>query len=410
MILRGGRDGHYANQRSDDGKSHDGRIQDEGLRQKDGVDIVAPMPAGVRRAALASVALVMGGIALHAQSSAPPFDIYRDAIALYARTGDAGIALKPLLGWGKRDIEAAVADMIKRSDARDDAARIEAAAMLHLEIGVALAGVSPASAEVYLDLGSRLADDLVVPNEEVRRTLKPERLADIALFRTTWNGVAGSAFLSVSDAFRARPHLSRAQKITPKSAAILTLQGIADELDSAVDSPEDFLSAAAKGRAGSAWQSGGLRPGLLFTAEALFREALVHEPGYALAHIHLGRVQFFFDKPSEAAASLAAGTAAAQHPSHRYLAAMFTGALRQSQNDISGARQSFEEALALAPRSQSAIAATAYLDLITGRPDRAHSLVRDHLQSIDPDEAWWVHKNGTLDVAGLQWLRKQVRQ
>jgi tetratricopeptide (TPR) repeat protein len=102
----------------------------------------------------------------------------------------------------------------------------------------------------------------------------------------------------------------------------------------------------------------------------LYRRALSADPAYALAQIRLGRVEFLFKNMKAAAASLQKGSAAAEDPSHRYLAAMFMGAFLQEQRDLPGARVQFERALELAPRSQNAIVALAYVELISGRPDR----------------------------------------
>ena len=91
-----------------------------------------------------------------------------------------------------------------------------------------------------------------------------------------------------------------------------------------------------------------------FTAAAMF-ESL--RPDYALAQIRLGRVQYHLRNLKQASEWLTKGTAAAQDPGHKYLAAMFTGALLQEQKDLAGASAAFERALELAPRSQNAITA-----------------------------------------------------
>ena len=142
----------------------------------------------------------------------------------------------------------------------------------------------------------------------------------------------------------------------------------------------------------------------------MYRQALSSDPTYALAQIRLGRVEFLFKNMKAAALSLQKGSAAAQDPSHRYLAAMFMGAFMQEQKDLAGARAQFERALEIAPQSQSAIVALAYVELLSGRPDRAQALARGYLGTPNSDEAWWAFKNGTLDHAGLKWLRQRVRK
>ena len=88
---------------------------------------------------------------------------------------------------------------------------------------------------------------------------------------------------------------------------------------------------------------------------------------------------------------------------------MFTGALQESQKDLDGARQSYARALTTAPQSQHAVAALAFVDMMSGRLDRAERVARAYT-SATLDDAWWLHKTGVFDVEGLQWLRQHLRQ
>jgi tetratricopeptide (TPR) repeat protein len=363
------------------------------------VDTGAFMLAKSMRHAAAGVALLASATIAHAQAPATNA-VYRGAVGTYVKTGNAAIAVKPLLGWDRKALDLAVADTI----ATGDAGLIEAAAALHLEIGVAIAGISTPSSAGHFDLGSQLVDSLVPVNPDVRNNLSAERAAEIAKIRTTWFGVAGSAFLSVNDVIRARPFFARALKISPKSPAILTLLGTADEIDGAVQNPDDVESLTLKTRVART------RSGLLFEAERSYRQALAADPGYALAQIRLGRLQFLFKNLKQAREWLEKGSAGATDPAHRYLAAMFTGALLQEQQDLAGARAAFERALEVAPHSQNAIVGLAYVELMGGRPDRAQTLARGFLGTPNSDDSWWAFKNGTLDQGGLQWLRGRVRK
>jgi tetratricopeptide (TPR) repeat protein len=351
------------------------------------------------RYAAAASALVASTAIGHAQAEKTP-EVYRTAVATYVKTGDPAVAVRPLVGWDQKSLADAVNDTIKSGDGR----LTEAAALLHLEIGVAIAGISTPSSQGYLDLGSQLIDGIYPTNPEVVKNLSTGRLAEIAQVRATWYRVAGSAFLSVNDVFRARPFFAKALKITPASAPVLTLQGMADEIDGAVYNPDDVESLMMKRRAAQQ------RTRLLLSAEELYRRALSLDANYALAQIRLGRVEFLFKNMKAAAVSLQKGSDAAQDPSHRYLAAMFMGAFLQEQKDLAGARAQFERALELAPQSQSVVVALAYVELIAGRPDRAQALARGYLGTPNSDDAWWAFKNGTLDHAGLKWLRQRVRK
>ena len=352
-----------------------------------------------RHAAAGIALLASAAVSGRAQVVTPP-EVYRAAVATYVKTGDPAVAVKPLIGWDQKALADAVIDMIKSGDAGLN----EAAAVLHLEIGVAVAGISTASSLGHLDLGSQLIDGIQPTNSDVARNLSADRIAEIAKVRATWRGVAASAFLSVNDLDRARPFIAQALKITPGSAALLTLQGTADEIEGAGYNPDDVESLMMKRRASQ------LRTRFLLSAEQLYRQALSVDPAYPLAQIRLGRVEFLFRNMKAAAASLRKGSAAAEEPSHRYLAAMFMGAFLQEQNDLAGARAQFERALELAPRSQNAIVALAYVELIAGRPDRSQALARGYLETPNSDDVWWGVKNGTLDHAGLKWLRHRVRR
>lgn len=353
------------------------------------------------RSALAGVVLAwVAVLPLSAQNPAAKVDIYRQAVDTYLKTGDAYKAVDQLIGWNKTDIEAAV----KAVAATGDPKLIEAAALLHLEIGVAIVGISTPSAQGYFDLGVDLIDKLVPSNPDVRRELSVERRDEIARIRSTWLGVAASAFLAVTDPLGARPFLNKARGIAPKSPAILTLRGMVDEIDGESFNADDWDSLMMKTRVGRE------RARLLLLAQRLYEDALEIDPAYPLAQIRLGRVYHLFKNHKQAEAWLVKGRAAAVEASDRYVAAMFIGAFKQDQQDLAGAREAFEQALEVAPHSQNALVALSYVELMRGRPDNAQALVRGFLLSPPPDDVWWASKNGALDHAGLRWLRKRVRQ
>src|SRR5262245_56720850 len=80
--------------------------------------------------------------------------VYRAAVATYVKTGNPVAAFKSLFGWEQKALADAVAETIKAGDAGVN----EAAALLHLEIAVAIAGLSTASTQAHLELGARLID------------------------------------------------------------------------------------------------------------------------------------------------------------------------------------------------------------------------------------------------------------
>jgi tetratricopeptide (TPR) repeat protein len=354
------------------------------------------------RIAVAVALFACCSVSIRAQSS--PNEIYREAVATYAATGDAAKAVEKLTGWHRETLEAAVKDVVARHDPwrEKEAAFLEAAALLHLEIGIAVAGISTPSTQGHLELGELLVNSLVPKDPGVRETMNPLRQQEIARIRTVWHSVAGSAFLSVNDTTHARPFLGRANAISPRNAAVLTLLGTAEEIDGNFFNPDDWENLM-KVRVGRE------RTRVMFGAERLYRDALKADPDFTLAQIRLGRVMHLTGNIKEANTWLTRGFLSATEPSHQYLAAMFMGAFRQHEKDLDGAREAFETALEIAPRSQNAVVALAYVELISGRANRAQELARNYLMTPDSDDLWWASKNGALDFVGLRWLRKHVR-
>jgi len=347
-----------------------------------------------------TAAIVAAGVAIVTAVPAAQAgdEVYRKVIDDYRRTGAVATAVTPLLGWSPPQLELAVKSVI----ARADTAELEAAATLHLEIGIAVAGLNPASAVGYFDHASRLIA-ATLPPEAIRKGLSAERLTEIAEVQATVLRVAASVFLSLYDVRRARPLVTAARRIAPRSAAILCLAGTADEIDSGGYDPSVWDALAQRMRVGRE------RSRLLLLAENSYKKALAIDPGFALAHIRLGRVQFLQNNFREARTSLQAGRDLAREPRHKFLAALFMGTLQQTQNDLAGARQSFEQALAIMPQSQNAVAALSYVELMAGHTDRAQQISRD-FASATHDQAWWAYKTGALDLEGLQWLRQRSRK
>jgi tetratricopeptide (TPR) repeat protein len=335
---------------------------------------------------------------LLAQPGPTTTESYRAAVAEYLKSGDAAHSSRRLATLTPADLEPAVKAIIARADPRE----LEAAADLHLEIGIAVAGLSVSGAADYFAQGSRLVT-AILPPPAIRKGVSAERLEEMTLISSTWHRVAASAFLSINDVARARPLIVRARRIVPQSAALLTLLGTANEIDAGVHNPDLWDSLSSKTRTAHA------RSSTLLFAEESYKAALESDPTYALAWIRLGRVQFLQDNVKGAATSLERGAALAREPRHQFLAAMFMGALQESRNDLDGARQSYQRALDIVPQSQHAVAALAFVDLMSGRIDRAQRVARAYT-SAKLDDAWWVHKTGVFDLEGLQWLRQHLRQ
>jgi tetratricopeptide (TPR) repeat protein len=324
-------------------------------------------------------------------------ETYRAVIARYIATGSAAAAVKPLGGWSPKQAEAAVAAVIRRRES----AELEAAAALHLEIAIGVVGISLDGAKGYLDQGSRLIEK-VVP--EYPAGLSVPVREELALLLATWHRVAATVFLAIGDATLSRPLAAKAQRFGSKSAPIMTVVGMADEIDAGWHNVEEWDSVTQRTRASRN------RAAYLARAEEAYKNALDADPSYPLARIRLGRIQFLQGEPKRARESLERGTAEAQLPRHKFLAAMFTGDLLQAQKDLDGASRSFGSALAMAPHNQHAVAALSFVEMMAGRTDRAREVAQAYTGAGLDDDAWWMHRNGALDHEGLQWLRARIRK
>jgi len=327
-------------------------------------------------------------------SQAPtPYQTYRAVVEAYVKTGDVSRVVQPLQQWSGREFDEA----IKAAVAAKIPGELKAAAILHLEIGVALVGVNASVAGGHVSYGNELLDRWTATQPR----FSPSAVNDQKHFRGTWLAVAGSAFVAVKDSGRAKPLLNKALAAQPRSARTQTLLGTLKEFEASQFNPEDAPTISQRER------SRRERMVRLTLAEHDYRDAIGFDANYALAHIRLGRVLHLTGKPNEARASLDRGQTLASEPLPKYLSALFIGALQQEAHDVPAARRSFEQALVIAPNSQPAVVALAHLEVMAGRPDRANALAR-RLAAAAGAEPWWAFHNGGLDIAGLRWLREQA--
>src|SRR5690349_821225 len=110
------------------------------------------MSARIWRVGQAALVLALAAATAWAQTGL--VDHYQSAVDEYVRGGDISRAVQPLQEWKPQQFENAVREMI----ASKDRARMEAAAIFQLEIGVALAGLSSSSSHMHIGLGADLID------------------------------------------------------------------------------------------------------------------------------------------------------------------------------------------------------------------------------------------------------------
>jgi tetratricopeptide (TPR) repeat protein len=343
------------------------------------------------RFGILALAITMGVSVLRAQK-ADVVEIHRQALDVYTRTGDVTRAIVLIQQWKPDDFDRAVSSLA----ASGDVARMKAAAVLHLDLGVALIGLNTLAAKLHIDLGDHLLN-------KARDRLEERLRKDHDAFRAIYLAVAGSTFASVRDMQLGMPYVREAHDLAPDSAHVSTVFGIAHEVDADTYNPEDWQTLSQRERV---QREKIIRLG---RAERAYREALRQDEHYAIAAVRLGRVLHLSGKLQEARAALDRGVAEARGPFQEYVAALFMAALQQELKDASGARQSYERALAIVPTSQPAVVGLAHLELMSGRPDRAQELTRTFAARSVTD-TWWAYKEGALDLPGLAWLRERIRQ
>lgn len=321
-------------------------------------------------------------------AQAGPVDIYRTAVDTYVRSGNITRAVLPLQEWKPQLFEQAVRETI----ASKDRARMKAAAVFELEIGVALAGLASDTSHKHIDLGADLIDQ--------GRPFFGDAKGQSEAFRLSWYAVAGSVYVATKDLIRARPIVEKTRDLAPQSARAQTLMGSYYEVDAGLLNPDDWQTLSQRERLNRE------RLLRLTRAEDHYRNAVRIDEHYSRALTRLGRVLHLKNNLIEAEAFLERGLKEARHPSDQYLASLFTGALQFQKNDLPGARTSYERALAIIPASQTAVVALGHLEVMAGRPDRAQLLARRFTET--PPEPWWGYMDGTFDVIALQSLRDQV--
>jgi tetratricopeptide (TPR) repeat protein len=337
-----------------------------------------------------SLAVVVLGPAASAQ--APPVaDVYRGVLAVYVAQADIDRAVTALNKWTAKDFETATDAIVVRGIQSE----IEAAAVLQLEFGLATMGVFAPAAQRHFEIGSSVVKALA---DRLRKA--GVAASEVAKFASTWHAVAGSAFLSLNDGYRARPFLQEAVRFDRRSAPAQTLMGAGAELDATFNLPA-FHGGAGRGP--------DVRRRLLAIMET-YQAAIEYDANYAPAHLRLARVQMFLGDLVLARSAIEHARALATNVEHKYLAALTLGAIVQRQGDLDAARAAYEQAMKLVPNSQAATVALGYLDILAGRPDRARALAQAFMTDPQDDPYWWEAKNGGVYRDGLVWLRERVRR
>jgi len=340
-------------------------------------------------------AVVAFGVSPRGQTADGQGAEYAAAVQAYIVGHDAAKAVAPLTGWTPDQFAAAV----ERYRAEPQP-RLAAAAVLQVEIGYSLVAVAPAQAGRHLEFGHQLIREMLAS----RRNVPAMSVDEATAFAERWYVAAASSLLMVNESGRAGSFIERGLSVAPRSLDLRLMTGMVDDLNALSLIPEEARSVAQRLAIARA------RVQALMRARNRYAALVEEAPAFVKARIRLGRVLWMLDEYEASQLELEHAVDQAREPAQRYLASMFLGALYERTRDLAGARAAYEEALAIAPRSQAAAVALGHLEVLAGRPDRAQALARALLSAPPVADEWWSYKNGGFEIAALAWLRSQVWQ
>jgi len=226
-------------------------------------------------------------------------------------------------------------------------------------------------ATIYWDM-ARLAMDLVAPTPRGRA------------LATAWYRVTSEYLQAQRDYALVRPHLEHARSVLPGDARLAFYLGAAYEnlaspgIQAAIPDDEAALTI-------------GSRPLLLARAEFQLRSALLLQPGFGEAALHLARILEMTGRYEEALPLLQPLETSLPRPELRYLAALWSGRAHEAAGRRDEARASFERALTYVPDAQSARMSLAALTFRASGQAAALPYVRPpgaERPAVDP---WWTY-------------------
>jgi hypothetical protein len=230
---------------------------------------------------------------------------------------------------------------------------LPAAVLLHLHTSssLGLAGVKDASG-----LHREIVQELLERMGPIEADLEPAESARFREFRRRAYLLVLWMLQSAIEVGDTEENLRRALRAFPGDADLLLVSGWVEETKArpaflrnglAVRS----LSAATSGQRGWMERERTFR---LARATAIYRQCLAARPSLAEARVRLGRVLLLQNRLDDARTTLTSREAAAGSPRHRYLAALFAGAVEERAPRAAAARSHYEAALRAWPTGQAA--------------------------------------------------------
>jgi tetratricopeptide (TPR) repeat protein len=325
-------------------------------------------------AALIAVALGLGSPPACAQGVTSPYlQIvwrYRAGDTVGAVTDAAALPTFGLRARVLRDLGAHICETLGSS--RDcDALRRTAPALFRARVAPMLRVVFPAAVLLHLHTSSSLGvtgardaselhreivEELLDRMGPIEADLEPAESARFREFRRHAYLLVLWMLQSAIEVSDTEANLRQALRAFPGDADLLLVSGWVEETKARPAFLRDgyavrSLSTATGGQRGWMERERTFR---LTRAAAIYRQCLAARPALAEARVRLGRVLLLQNRLDEARATLTSREAAAGTPRHRYLAALFAGAVDERALRVAAARTHYEAALRAWPTGQAA--------------------------------------------------------
>ena len=224
-----------------------------------------------------------------------------------------------------------------------------------------------------------------------------------------WYRSVGAWFASGYSFGEAWPHFQRANKLLPDDSGVLFTEGAIQETFASPRIQDYVRVTQLPGQQRFLWVTSARDH--LEKAERLFLRTLRYDPGFVEAKLRLARVIDQQGRHGEALAKLAEVVEARPDRALTFYAHLFRGDAERALLRYDAARQSYQQALELFPRAQSARIALSHLARQRSDQEAALSVLLPTLSASpvgrQDDDPWWDYHRG--DGRHAEELLKQLR-
>ncbi len=361
-------------------------------------------------------------VSLHAQQRTPPrtesqklneeLDHWRAFVAAYRRgglpavRGDVGqwpvSRVRRVTQWIRiRNDDAAAA----ATDAVVEAADLEAAAVLHLDLAVA-----EVDQGVYRDAPDHISAGPLFLS--LRDRVGPSGVG--RSFKASWSQVAAALLLAAMDLEGFEAHLPQFEAAAPDDPHLWMIRGAYAELRC---SP--VLEYPLARRTGTATPGGrpitaAQRATLVADAERAYRTSVRIEPRLVEGWLRLALLLSRHGRPEEARVAAQYAQAETKDPVFQYLGLLVSAGASEDVGEWQAAENAYRSALGIEPDSQAAVVGLSEVLLRGGRRREAAAVLLGRIArpgGRTPPDPWWEFQGGPYWRVStvLDELRRRIR-